>query len=1088
MPPGTTTADVDETDPDYPAGYTQTEGSDPTIVAAVAGSNTDAGINGYYQPGTVFGHLYIDTNGNGTQDSGEPDLANVNVLVTDSLGNTQAVSSDANGDWTASVPPGTTTADVDETDPEYPAGYTQTEGSDPTIVVAVAGSNTDAGIDGYYIPGSLSGHVLADLNGDGTSYGPLAGVTVRLLDNTGNPVLNGLGQPVTTLTQADGSYQFGGLVPGEYRVAQNQPLNYASVSDTDGANNNLIGDETPIVVVGGQNNGGNDFIEVQLGSISGYVRADIDNNGSGDTGLPGVVLRLLDSAGNPVLNEFSTPVTTFTGIDGSYQFTLVPPGSYRVAQNQPSGYASVSDVDGANNNLIGDETPIVVTPGLAVTGRDFVEVQYGSIRGTVFKDTDNDGLGDAVFPGVLLSLLDAAGAPVLDGLGLPITATTGIDGTYLFDDLLPDDYQVAETQPSGFGSVSDVDGGDPDLIGNVTAITVEPGDDIIGQDFVEIELGKISGHVFVGSDPLAGVTLTLLDENGDPVDGDPTTPGVQLITTVTDSNGYYEFNNVVPGIYQIGQTQPPGYDSFGDLDGGDLDIIGDVTPIELLPGEHNENNDFIETLDTCPDDWNEWKFQHPGEQPAGNPDQDFYDNFAEFAFAMPYDQGVGSPWLGDTAWIIRPSSLAPGTLEGVFIRPTGAPLNATYTLQYAASAGDPTVWQELEIDTGSSGNATAVSNGDCTETVTIHDLESLTGLTGGKGFVRIKADLDDDGGNDEVDHTSYTEPEGWTETALELCCRTYNNPYQRETVFTGTVSAVNGQDLSFAAADDLDVLLSAGASYYLEVTSGDLAGHRFDIVSASGNTLTLADDSNLHMAAAPFNTLTGPPPAAIAGDQVAVHSHWTLNELFPPQSFGATGSQSTADQVQVFTNGAWTIYWLYDEFDADPATARWVDAADSGMADMGATVIPPGQGILFNNRHIVTSILAYGEVRVNDFVRPLMAGNSLVGGGYPIDQSANGAATRDMNLASGFFGSRDFKTADSIFIWRADAPVPAAGFDTYYLLNGAPVRPDVVRWVKVGDAQIAPRDGELLLLGNRSAFVRSKNGIDGHTHPSPWAP
>ena len=60
------------------------------------------------------------------------------------------------------------------------------------------------------------------------------------------------------------------------------------------------------------------------------------------------------------------------------------------------------------------------------------------------------------------------------------------------------------------------------------------------------------------------------------------------------------------------------------------------------------------------------------------------------------------------------------------------------------------------------------------------------------------------------------------------------------------------------------------------------------------------------------------------------------------------------------------------------------------MPNQGASVIPPGQGMFFNNRALVTSILAYGEVRENDFIRPLAVGNNLVGGGYPLDQSATG--------------------------------------------------------------------------------------------------
>ena len=1190
-------ADASDSDANVATGLTAT-----FAVAAGATNNTlDAG---FYQPGTVFGHLYIDTNGNGTQDSGEPDLANVNVVVTDVNGAIQTVSTDASGDWTAAVPPGSTTANVDETDPQYPTGYTQTEGNDPTTVTAVSGANVDAGNDGYFLPGVISGSVLADTDNDNLgntgipgvtltlvdsagnpvdgnaglpgvqpittttasngsysftnlppgTYGvletqpsgyrsvsdrdggnpdeirpitvtagatnsgndfteeqpgsisgqvmkdtdgdndaddPLSGVVLRLLNSSGNPVFDGFGQPVTATTDVNGNYSFSALDPGSYQISQDQPSNYNSVSDTDGANNNRIGDQTPVVVSAGQNNGGNDFLEIELGVISGYVRTDDDNNGSGDTGLGGVVLNLLDGSGNPVLDGLGAPIQVSTNASGFYQFTLVPVGTYRVSQNQPAGYASVSDVDGANNNVVGDETPIVMTPGLVVANRNFVEVAYGAISGSVLADVDDDGDGEGPLANVTLTLLDGSGNPVDGNPGLPgvqlVTTTTNSLGGYRFDNLLPGTYQVSETQPSGYGSVTDSDAGNPNLIGNITPITVNPGQEVGLRDFIEIELCTISGYVYAGTTPMGGVTLTLLDENGDPVDGDPDTPGVQPVTTVTDGSGFYQFGGVRPGIYQVGQTQPYGYDSFGDIDGGDINIIGDVTPITLLPGQNSLNNNFVETLDTCPDDWAHWKFLHPSETPSGNPDQDAYDNFAEFAFAMPHDDGTGSTWLDHTAWIIRPSTLAPGTLEGVFIRHKGAPTNVVYTLQYAANAGNPTFWQSLTI---TPAMITTVDNGDCTETVTIHDLETLTGLTGGKGVVRIQADLDDDGGNDEVDHTSHTEPEGWTETPLELCCRTYNNPYLRESVFTGTVSGVSGQTLTFAVSGgsvDLADLLTTGA-YFLEVTSGGNEGHRFDISSATGNTVTLASDSNLESINAPYNTKTGAPPSDLTGDTVAIRRHWTLDEVFPPSGFGATGSQSTADQVQVFAGGAWTIYWLYDENDGNPATARWVDAADGGMADQGAHLIPPGQGVFFNNRSAVTSILSYGEVRTNDFIRPLGAGNNLVGGGFPVDQSANSALGRAMNPTAGFYGSLDFKTADSFFIWRADTQIGLTGYDSYYLLNGAPIQPSLLRWVKVGDASAAVRDSETLLLRNRSAFVRSKNGVSAYKVPSPWVP
>ena len=53
---------------------------DNRIPVTVTSGETDAGNNFIEElPGTITGHLYIDTNGDGNQDAGEPNLANVDV-------------------------------------------------------------------------------------------------------------------------------------------------------------------------------------------------------------------------------------------------------------------------------------------------------------------------------------------------------------------------------------------------------------------------------------------------------------------------------------------------------------------------------------------------------------------------------------------------------------------------------------------------------------------------------------------------------------------------------------------------------------------------------------------------------------------------------------------------------------------------------------------------------------------------------------------------------------------------------------------------------------------------------------------------
>jgi hypothetical protein len=101
------------------------------------------------QEGIVSGHLYEDTNGDGTQDAGEPGLAVVDVDITDSQAGTQTVTTDANGDYSATVPAGSTTADVVEATLPIGLDPVPTDGTDPTIINVIANVNNYIGAVGY---------------------------------------------------------------------------------------------------------------------------------------------------------------------------------------------------------------------------------------------------------------------------------------------------------------------------------------------------------------------------------------------------------------------------------------------------------------------------------------------------------------------------------------------------------------------------------------------------------------------------------------------------------------------------------------------------------------------------------------------------------------------------------------------------------------------------------------------------------------------------------------------------------------------------------------------------------------------------
>ena len=54
-------------------------------------------------------------------------------------------------------------------------------------------------------------------------------------------------------------------------------------------------------------------------------------------------------------------------------------------------------------------------------------------------------------------------------------------------------YQVVETNPDGYYSVADADGGNPD---NISPIALSAGDDVVDQDFEDQPYGDISGTVY----------------------------------------------------------------------------------------------------------------------------------------------------------------------------------------------------------------------------------------------------------------------------------------------------------------------------------------------------------------------------------------------------------------------------------------------------------------------------------------------------------------------------------------------------------------------------------------------------------------
>lgn len=452
-------------------------------------------------------------------------------------------------------------------------------------------------------PSSIGGTVCVSQGGftcfdANATKAPLAGVTVQLRDSNGQVI-------ATQVTAADGTYKFVDLRPGTYSIVELTPTGLLEgVAQVGSVSGNIVnGSEiNQIVLNGGVTATNYNFCELMPSELSGHTFFDQNNNGrrdSGESPLANVLITLWNEQGQKVAE-------TRTDDQGYYQFLSLPPGNYRITEVTPSGYkpgqAVVGTISGTTSG-VNDSTGDVLTQIHLPSGRsginyDFGELLPGSIAGHVMVDTDGncivDAAGDRYIEGVTVQLLDSNGVVIR-------TTQTDAGGNYRFDDLPIGTYSVREVQPSGLlqaGQRAGSGGGDASQVDLISQIVVGAGVNLVNYDFCEIPPAEISGHVYVDTDqdcvmdvgeaPIAGVTITLLDQNGTVVG-----------TTQTDASGQYKFTGLRPGIYTVREQQPGGYFQGGQKagSGGGNDSVTDViSAIAIGVGASLVDYDFCEQL------------------------------------------------------------------------------------------------------------------------------------------------------------------------------------------------------------------------------------------------------------------------------------------------------------------------------------------------------------------------------------------------------------------------------------------------------------------------------------------------------------
>jgi uncharacterized repeat protein (TIGR01451 family) len=549
-----------------------------------------------YRNGTIGNLAWNDTNANGIQDAGETGLAGVTVKLYNSLNNVllATTTTDSNGYYQfTNVKPG------DAYNGEYylefikPLGWNFSpafQGTNGTIdsdvypntgqtpqITLNSGQNLTNWDAGLYQNVTIGDFVWMDLNLNGFyepglgDY-PLANIIVRLYNSAGTHL-------ESTTTDTNGNYLFNKLVPGTYYLEFVTPTGYVRSDYIQGVTQNTANRTTGFTVnttlTSGQSqlnwDAGMLSPELYYGHLGNFVWNDQNADGMYDGtghGLPGITVNLY------LENNLSTPIqSTVTDSNGYYNFYNVTPtrdipNGYRyiIKFNLPTGYQYSPFISGVTDNkahINGRTDPITLNIGQTDLDWDAGMWQPANIGVFVWKDLNANGIQDIGEPGLadvtveLHNMTDA----------LVDTTTTDSGGYYMFYDVAPGNYYVKFIKPAGWnfspafqGDNADFDSDAYPNTGKTPEITITSGQNQLNWDAGLYQNATMGGFVWMdlnlngyyepglGDYALRNIVVRLYNSEG-----------THLESEVTDANGNYAFNNMVPGTYYLQFVAPTGY-------------------------------------------------------------------------------------------------------------------------------------------------------------------------------------------------------------------------------------------------------------------------------------------------------------------------------------------------------------------------------------------------------------------------------------------------------------------------------------------------------------------------------------------------
>ncbi len=533
-----------------------------TVESGEVNNTIDAGVlNG----ASIGDRVWIDIDGNGLQDAGEPGAPGLTVQLLDVSGTVVANTTTAvdGGYQFTGLVPGTYSVRLPDSDLVF---TTQNAGADDGLDSDVDGSGvsdrvtitsgqTVTSLDAGVLPSSIGDFVWTDTDADGVQdpgEPAMGGVTVELLNSSGSVI-------ATTTTASDGSYAFGLLLPGDYQVRFVAPLGYDLSPQDVGSDDALDSDadvigRTAVFALAGNV----DYTSVDAGMFEEARLGDrvwVDLNSDGvqnpvEPGAAGLDVNLIDAGGAIV-------ATDTTDASGAYQFTGVVPGDYTVEVVAP-GFSFVSANVGADDTVDSDVIPATgVTPTISLgSGESNTTVDAGvepaTIGDYVWDDLNGDGVQDAGEPGILgvsVNLLDSGGVVIA-------STSTAADGSFGFA-VPPGTYELEFVTPAG-GAFSPVNQGGDDSVdsdadvatGRTGTVTLTGSGSNFTLDAGMVAPASVGDTVFqdfdgdgvedAGDTGLDGVTINLIDGSG-----------TIVASSVTAAGGQYNFTGLAPGTYRV---------------------------------------------------------------------------------------------------------------------------------------------------------------------------------------------------------------------------------------------------------------------------------------------------------------------------------------------------------------------------------------------------------------------------------------------------------------------------------------------------------------------------------------------------------